>query len=150
MLLHRCRCGTPIPQGIQLCPACQEKAKNMPSRHMEYNERRRNKKAAAFYVSSEWRGVRASILRKYDGIDPYALYVQRRVVPADMVHHIVELDEDWSKRLEVTNLIPLSNANHGVISALYKRDEATKKETQKLLREVARRYAEEVGGPEKF
>lgn len=118
-------------------------------RHMEYNLRRRNKKAAAFYVSAEWRKVRAFALSLYDSLDMYAYYVQHKIVVADMVHHITEIEEDWTQRLNVENLFPLSNGNHGIISALYKKDEATKRQTQELLRNIIQQHWKGVGGIEK-
>ena len=91
MLLHRCKCGTLIPQELRLCPDCEAKESDKVSRHMEYNLRRRNKKAAAFYVSAEWRKVRAFALSLYDSLDMYAYYVQHKIVVADMVHNITEI-----------------------------------------------------------
>lgn len=149
MLLHRCKCGTLIPQELRLCPDCEGKESDKVSRHMEYNLRRRNKKAAAFYVSAEWRKVRAFALSLYDSLDMYAYYVQHKIVVADMVHHITEIEEDWTQRLNVENLFPLSNGNHGIISALYKKDEATKRQTQELLRNIIRQRWKGVGGIEK-
>lgn len=149
MLLHRCRCGAMIPQGIQLCEACEEGGSGQQSRHMEYNRYRRNKKTAAFYVSNEWRGLRAYALALYDGLDLYAYYVQKKIMTADMVHHIVEIEDDWSLRLTVSNLFPLSNQNHGIISALYRKDEATKKQTQAQLEAIIRKHWEGHGGYEK-
>lgn len=150
MLLHRCKCGLLIPQELKACPDCEAAAvTSQTSRHMEYNTHRRNKKTAAFYVSSQWRKTRALALQLYDGLDLYAYYVQRRIVTADMVHHITEIEDDWSQRLKVENLFPLSNTNHGVISALYRRDEATKRHTQEQLRAILRRHWDGVGGIEK-
>lgn len=70
-------------------------------------------------------------------------------VVADMVHHITEIEEDWTQRLNVENLFPLSNGNHGIISALYKKDEATKRQTQELLRNIIRQHWKGAGGIEK-
>lgn len=150
MLLHRCKCGLLIPQELKVCPECETAAATgQTSRHMEYNTHRRNRKTAAFYVSSQWRSTRALALQLYDGLDLYAYYVQHRIVTADMVHHITEIEDDWSQRLKVENLFPLSNTNHGVISALYRRDEATKRRTQEQLRAILRQHWDEVGGIEK-
>ena len=74
MLFHKCRCGALIPQNIAECEACAAKAAGQQSRHMEYNKHRRNKKTAAFYVSSEWRKTRAETIRRFDGVDIYAFY----------------------------------------------------------------------------
>ncbi|CUB15740.1 hypothetical protein BN2127_JRS3_00490 [Bacillus safensis] len=35
---------------------------------------------------------------------------QDRVVPAVMVHHIVELKQDWNKRLDLNNLESMCNS----------------------------------------
>lgn len=149
MLFHRCKCGALIPQNIKMCEACEKKEKGSGmSRHMLYNKYRRNQKAAVFYTCNDWRKLRKVAFRLYDGIDIYAYYTQHRIETADMVHHIVEVEEDWDKRLDIINLIPLSNVNHGVISALYKRDEATKKATQELLRGLIAEHWKGAGGIE--
>lgn len=149
MLYHKCKCGKLIPQEMRRCPECEKKENESESRHVEYNRHRRNKKAAAFYTSGEWRKVRALTLSTYDGLDMYAYYVQHTIEPAEMVHHIVEIEDDWSRRLDITNLFPLSDRNHGIISALYRRDPATKRHTQEQLREILRKHWEGAGGPEK-
>lgn len=148
-LWHRCKCGATIPQGLKACAACAGGQNSGQSRHMEYNRFRRDKKAADFYTSQEWRKARENALKLYDGIDIYALYVQHRVIAADMVHHIEELEDDWSRRFDLTNLLPLSNGNHGIISALYKKDPATKAVTQEQLRGLIAEHWKDTGGIEK-
>ena len=149
MLFHKCRCGALIPQGMEMCQACVQMQSGQQSRHMEYNRHRRDKKTAAFYVSDPWRSRRMLMIRLYDGIDIYAYYIQHRIETADMVHHIEPLTEAWDRRLDATNLIPLSNQNHGVIEALYKKDNATKKQTQKQLFDLIETHWESAGGIEK-
>lgn len=149
MLWHKCRCGTLIPQGIAQCPACAQGAGRQMSRHMEYNLFRRNKKTAQFYVSKEWRAMRSYILSRYDGLDLYAFHVQHRIATADMVHHIVEIEDDWNRRLDPLNLFPLSNSNHGIISALYDKDEDTKHRTQIQLQRILQTHWEPYGGIKK-
>lgn len=149
VLWHRCRCGVLIPQGISLCERCTAAYTGQGSRHMEYNRTRRDKKAAAFYVCSDWRKVREAAMRLYDGMDIYAYYIQHRIMTADMVHHVVELEEDWTRRLDITNLLPLSNSSHGIISALYEKDEATKKATQQMLLGLIASHWKDAGGIEK-
>ncbi len=146
MLWHRCRCGAIIPQGVKVCPACEAGQNGGQSRHMEYNRFRRNKKTADFYVSKEWRITRDNVLKLYDGLDIYAYYVQHRIVAADMVHHIEEIEENWARRCDLTNLLPLSDGNHGIISALYRKDQDTKKATQKLLTRLVEEHWKDVGG----
>ena len=146
MLWHRCKCGALIPQNAKKCAACAAGEKTGPSRHMEYNRFRRDKKTADFYVSAAWRNARLQALQRYDGLDLYALYVQKKITPADMVHHIVEIEDDWNLRLDPENLFPLSNTNHGVISALYKKDAATKRRTQDELRAILAKHRAGAGG----
>lgn len=146
MLFHKCRCGALIPQNIAECEACAAKAAGQQSRHMEYNKHRRNKKTAAFYVSSEWRKTRAETIRRFDGVDIYAFYVLHVIQTADMVHHITPIEDDWNRRLDATNLIPLSNHSHGIIEALYSKDEQTKKATQKMLYGLIERHWKATGG----
>lgn len=148
-LWHRCRCGGLIPQGIKVCPKCAAGENSGQSRHMEYNRFRRDKKAADFYVSNEWRTARDAALRLYDGIDIYAFYIQKRVVAADMVHHIEELSENWSRRCDLTNLLPLSNGNHGIVSAAYDKGEDEKKAMQEELLQLIAEHWKDSGGLEK-
>ena len=95
-------------------------------------------------MSPVWRKKRAEILALHDYIDIYAFYVQKRIMTADMVHHIVALEDDWSRRLDDDNLIPLSNQNHGIIEAMYK-DETKKQELQQLLFELKAQH-QKAGG----
>jgi 5-methylcytosine-specific restriction protein A len=142
-LLKMCRCGKIIPQALEMCPEC---AQHAADRHKEYNATRRNKRAYAFYTSAEWRKARALRLQHAGGLDLYALYVDGVIQYAEMVHHIVPLSEDWSKRCEQRNLFPLTNANHNKIEALYDSSIAEKKQTQQLLRRLLERFEAEQRG----
>lgn len=81
--------------------------------------------------------MRQAVLVAYDFTDLYAFHVRHRIEAADMVHHIIEVEEDWSKRLDIDNLIPLSNQSHAIITALYNKDAETKAQTQRLLLRLA-------------
>lgn len=148
MLLKRCKCGKLIPQQEHMCEAC-EAAYQTYSRHMMYNKTRRNQQAAGFYVSKEWKVLRPQIIRVYNNIDIYALHVGKEILTCQQVHHIVEVEEDWEHRLDPLNLIPLHGSTHSVISALYKKSEKTKKETQAKIREIITIHFEEAGGYKK-
>lgn len=146
MLLHLCRCGRPIPQGIALCETC---AATAASRHMIYNRQDRSKRSADFYVSRAWRIMRARMIEVFDGWDVVALVVDGKLLKAEEVHHIVELEDDWEKRLDPWNLIPLNADTHKRITAAYKRSKPSMEACQKQLRECRTRYFEEAGGVEK-
>ena len=81
-------------------------------RKKHYDVYKRDKRYSDFYNSPEWTRVRKYILILYNGIDIYAYYIQNKIVIANTVHHIIELRDDWEKRLDVDNLFPLSDDNH--------------------------------------
>lgn len=116
MLLKSCRCGKLIPQSMKMCEECEQRQQ---SRHMIYNNTRRDKRAAEFYVSKEWRAMREHIIEVYDNVDIYALYVENELLTCEPVHHIVELEDDWEQRLNPFNLIPLNHKTHNTIGIVY-------------------------------
>lgn len=120
---------------------CDEHKQEDTQRHKTYDEHRRNKKAAEFYHTEEWGEVRAYVLRIYKGLDLYEYYINKKIVYADTVHHIIELKDDWDKRLSTSNLFPLSSSNHGKIHKLYKKD---KERIQKMLFELLKKWEEEI------
>lgn len=146
MLLKYCRCGAIIPADHQRCARCEQLHQ---SRHTAYNAQCRSKEAAAFYVSREWRAIRPVIISIYDGIDIWAFYECDKLLAADEVHHVEELDTAWDRRLDPFNLFPLAHASHTAITAAYKRSPASMRATQRKLLELRKRYFESEGGYEK-
>lgn len=149
MLLKSCRCGKLIPQSLRMCEECEQKQQ---SRHVTYNNTRRDQRAAEFYISKEWRAIRPVIMSVFGYVDIYALYVLHELETldeSDPIHHIVELEEDWEQRLNPLNLIPLKQRTHNTITALYKQSRASMIETQKQLRSLIEYHFREAGGYEK-
>lgn len=109
------------------------------SRHSLY-DKDRDKKYKEFYHSNEWTKTSKMIRDKYMNIDIYYLYKYGRIIPSDMVHHIVPLKEDWSKRLDVDNLIALSQASHNEIEAMYRKSSSHKRITAKYLLEIKEKF----------
>ena len=108
MLVKFCGCGKLIPYGQHLCPDCQAR---QSQRHKLYDAHTRNKRAAEFYNSALWHGVRD----KEMAISNYQCAVCRTkgiVTPADEVHHIIPIEVDWSKRLDADNLVCLCHRHH--------------------------------------
>lgn len=153
MLLKSCRCGKLIPQAFKMCEDCgREYERRQRLRYIEYNNTRRDQRAAEFYISKEWRSLRPVIMNVYGYVDIYALYVLHELKTlnvSDPIHHIVELEEDWNQRLNPMNLIPLNHETHSTITALYKKSITSKKATQKRLRELIEYHFKEAGGYEK-
>ncbi|EON70471.1 HNH endonuclease [Lysinibacillus sphaericus] len=68
----------------------------------------------AFYNSKEWISQRKKILKR----DKYICQICRRFgrnKSAEVIHHIIELNENWSKRLDENNLILLCHRCHNGI-----------------------------------
>ena len=116
-------------------------------RNKYYDKYVREKKYTDFYNSDEWERVRENILVTYNGIDIYAYYIDKEIELASTVHHIVEVKDDWDKRLELINLFPTTESNHNKIHQLYKKD---KEGTQKLLMQLLERFRKEYNIPPSF
>lgn len=118
-------------------------------RHREYDRLSRDRKAKAFYESSEWECIRRKVLQLDGGIDVYRYMTQGEIVLADTVHHITPLREDWAMRCCVENLMSLNHDTHSMIETLYEKD---REGTEKRLKEMLQSYREEQGqgGSEKF
>lgn len=150
VLLKTCRgCGRLIPQAMNMCSECEARQQ---SRHVVYNNTRRDPRAAEFYISKEWRELRTVIMSVFEYVDIYALYVSHELITltdSDPVHHIIELEEDWEQRLNPLNLIPLSLKTHNTITAMYKKSNASMKAAQAQLRSLIEYHFREAGGHEK-
>lgn len=144
---NRNGCNKLVPQGVGYCAAHTiDKTAQNKERHKEYDSHCRNQTAKTFYNSGEWRAARARALARDTGIDIYLYITEGVVVPADMVHHIMELKEDYSKRCDIENLISVSERTHKtVIDEAYK-DEIKKAKMQQTLRECIQEYKRRVAG----
>jgi len=137
---NRNGCNKLVLQGVGYCKAHTiTKDIENKERHKEYDAHCRNQTAKAFYNSAEWKAARARALARDTNIDIYLYIKQGVVIPADTVHHIIELMEDYSKRCDINNLISISDATHSMVSKAYK-DEARKAQTQQALRECIAEY----------
>lgn len=143
---NRTGCNKLVPQGVKYCAAhTVNKTEENRERHKEYDKHCRNQSAKDFYNSTLWKVTRAKVLARDTNIDIYLYIVEGRVVPADTVHHIVELMEDYSMRCDMDNLISISEATHSMISKAYK-DAARKAQMQQTLRECISEYKRRLAG----
>lgn len=113
------------------CSKCQSE------NNKAYDLIKRDKRSKAFYNSKEWRALRESLLNKYGDMDLWHFAKTGEYKKANTLHHIIEITEDWSKRLDPDNLIPVSNESHSKIHKLYQKD---KEGTQKILKEALEKY----------
>lgn len=117
-------------------------------RHKHYDSHRKEDKEWKFYRSKEWLKVRQLILNHFNYIDIYTYFMDEKIIKANTCHHIIEIREDWSKRISLINLFPCSESSHAKIHKLYEKD---KEGTQKLLNDLIKRWHKEVargGGSE--
>ncbi|MCM1236019.1 MAG: HNH endonuclease [Ruminococcus flavefaciens] len=143
---NRTGCNKLVPQGVRYCAAhTLDKTAENRQRHREYDAHCRNQTAKDFYNSTAWKTVRAKVMARDSGIDIYLYIMEGRIVPADTVHHITELMEDYSRRCDMDNLISISESTHSMISRAYK-DSTKKAEMQRILRECMQAYKRRMNG----
>jgi len=143
---NRCGCNRLVPQGVKYCTAHTiDKTSENRQHHKEYDAHCRNRKAKEFYNSAAWKAARERALARDAGIDVYLYIMEGRIAAADTVHHIAELMEDYSKRLDIDNLISISEATHNMISRAYK-DASKKAAMQQTLRECIKEYKRRLYG----
>lgn len=83
-------------------------------RHREYKRYRQDHKEQSFYNSSLWKKIRRERLTIDNGLCQMCLEDDRLTL-ADMVHHEIEVKDDWDKRLDIDNLISLCNGCHNKV-----------------------------------
>lgn len=78
-----------------------------------YNEFRNtyDKEYVSFYKSTAWQKKRVQALRRDEWVCQDCA-AEGIITVAQEVHHIVETKHDWSKRLELDNLISLCRTHH--------------------------------------
>ena len=136
----------------KICPTCKEKYehiskdskcsngcmnKDKKERNKNYDKFSRNKESAVFYASKEWKSTRKVVMAKYNGLCLYSLIVDKKIVMADLVHHIKPLTTHKELALDIDNLIPLSGGVHSWMECNYTEDE------EKLMYELIDRYNKE-------
>lgn len=141
-LYKRCSCcGKRIEVG--------SKCECVRKRYKKYRESRTDKKENSFYMSEEWRTKREKICDLVKGVDLYSYYELGRIELGRTLHHIVELKEDWSKRLDDDNLILLTDSNHRKIHNIMLKSEDDKCKIQNRLREIVGKFYEEIRNNER-
>ena len=139
MLKKMCpKCQKQIDYNQRSCEGCNsyyEEAKKDTSKW--YDAHNRDKQAKAFYNSQEWLRTREVVLSKYNSLDLYDLYANKKISYANTIHHIEELGEAQGKALDIDNLIPLTRSNHDKVHRMYKKNKSS---TQRMLKDFKLRY----------
>jgi hypothetical protein len=115
---------------------------NLKEKHRHYKKMRRDKREQAFYNSKQWIMLRDFIAVKYKGLCLWSYFMEDSIAAADAYHHIIPVKDDWNDRLDIYNIIPLSNRAHNMIHEMYKKD---KEGTQKILKDLIFKWNELEG-----
>lgn len=132
ILTHCSRCHKRIAVGTQ-CPCYERTRAKGKGNRLDLD---------SFYNSSEWRAVRSAAIAKTYGLDIYSLYVENKIEYGFTVHHIVPLEDDYSKRSDQSNLIYLSESHHRQIHELYKTDFTN---AARMLSDLLEKFAKDFG-----
>lgn len=127
MLYYRCsHCGKRVPRG-EKCGCSFKREYTAPD-----GTRR-------LYHTARWTRLQRTIMQRYNGLDPYALNIGKRIETADTVHHIVPAEEDPSKFWDPDNLIPVSRHSHDEIHTVYRTGGEDKAQLQSQLQSLVHR-----------
>lgn len=142
-MCSKVNCNKLIPINKRYCKAHElERIEDIKLNNRFYSKNRTDIRELNFYKSYEWELVKKVITNMFKGICLYTYYTSNEIVKADVIHHIEELKESWDKRLDVSNLIPLSKAAHNKIYGAYK-NKKDKADMQKYLYELIIKYKSE-------
>ncbi|OXS26391.1 MAG: hypothetical protein BI182_08315 [Acetobacterium sp. MES1] len=128
-------CRVLLDEDVKYCDKHQKQTRDhKASRDREYKRNRNDHKEQDFYRGQAWVNTRDGSMSYYFGIDIFEYYTTGMIVEAATVHHIVPIKEDWSKRYDSNNLIPLTEKSHQYIHNEY--GKGNKKQMQDILFEM--------------
>ena len=137
MIVKMCpRCGSKYEYGQACKNECYDKAKKESSKVYDKSQRK-NKE---FYHSTEWVRLTMQCKSKFNGLDIYQYFKYNKIVPGTLSHHIIEVEEDESRALDINNLIYLSVESHSEVHKIYGQSEDGKRELQELLFRIVETY----------
>lgn len=111
------KCNRLIDQGEKYCAAHKKAAvEKNKERHKHYDKYSRDKEAAAFYNSKQWKKVRALAVRRDNGLCVMCL-ANGRIKAYNVVDHIKPLEHFPLLALVLSNLQCLCHACHNVKTA---------------------------------
>ena len=149
MMLKICSyhgCKKIIKDGLRYCEYHQNKYdKEQKKRYKEYKNRRlhdkEQKRFQTFYNSDSWKRIRELAIQDTLAIDVIDYYKLGIIRQGERVHHIIELNEDFNKRLDRNNLIYLTERNHRIVHNEY--NKGNKIKMQELLIDLKLKFMEE-------
>ncbi|MCH4891193.1 HNH endonuclease [Acidaminobacter sp. JC074] len=105
-------CKNLVPMNGKYCPQCAKvAAMDKQEKNKHYDQNVREPKLVNFYHSKEWQKVRqAALLRDYHLCQECLKH--NVIKSAEIVHHIIEIKDDWSKRLQIDNCQSVCKSCH--------------------------------------
>ena len=135
MILKQCpRCKTLHSITVECPNKCFEHLKKESDRYYD-KHKRKNKEV---YNSKKWELTRQRSLATSDNMCLYTLYKYNRIVPATLVHHIIEVESNKRLIYDLDNLIPLSDTAHREVHRRYKSENID--QVQEELRQYKQLY----------
>ncbi len=142
------RCGKIIDASHRYCDECQaildekkkQRWKNDKERHRKYKANRTDIREQRFYSGKKWQQAKDWAANKYKGMCLYSYYKYNKIVPYDTVHHIVEVKEDWDQRLNIYQIIPLTESVHQMVHKMYEKSPEDKAKMQQELRDMIAKW----------
>lgn len=101
------------------------------------------RKYQRFYNTKDWLRIRDSVISSCLGVDILEYYRTGKVIQGYTSHHIVELSDDYDMRLDIDNLIYLTESNHQAVHREYNKGDREKKAMQKILFTLKKKFVEE-------
>lgn len=130
MIMKYCKCGNKIPVTVKQCDECIAKQqKNYDTYH---------RKNYDIYHDKRWIKLKDVCKSMFNGIDIYAYYKLGKIIPGDIAHHIIEVNENIDLAFEIKNLLLVSDRSHKEIHKRYGRED--KKKVQKELFEMIQEW----------
>ena len=135
--LKFCVCGKIIKKADKYCEKCKSKQLEKKSaRNKHYDKYYRDRQSKDFYNSTAWRRL-VSVVRIRNGGLCALCYRNGVASKGTMVHHIVPIKDDWSKRLDTANCILLCADCHNRVHSDYDKSKEARESMQRLLYELA-------------
>ncbi len=108
-------CNKLIDKKEKRCSECESKRTTEKREYnRKYDYHNREEKIKRFYHSSSWKNVRRYVLIRDNYLCQHCLR-ENVITSAELVHHIVEVKEDFSKRLDPDNCISVCKPCHNKI-----------------------------------
>lgn len=128
------------------CKECSSKVdEEIKEIHKHYKRGRVDKREQLFYNSKEWIQTRDTIKSKYKGLCLYSYYILNQIVYSDYIHHIDTIKDNWNRRLDTNNLIPISASIHQLVHDKYNNNKNDKEHMQSVLYGLLDKYKKEFG-----